>query len=162
MNSHHKGLYRSSNQTVIGGVAAGIAEHLNTDPIIIRIIFSILALFGGGVLIYVILWIVLPSYETTHFEVPNPPSMKNKNTTQNTNIQYPVYHRNKENGSLIVGIFMITIGFIFLVDHFLHIGFRHLWPILLLVVGILLIKSAYDKPKSFTKEDNQKNLDCKK
>jgi hypothetical protein len=85
--------------------------------------------------------------------------MENKSNVQDANTQHHVCHKNKENGSLIAGMFMIAVGLIFLADHFLHIGFRHLWPILLLVVGVLLIKSAYDKPKS---DGNENDTNYKK
>lgn len=50
-----------SNNSMIGGVAAGIAEALKVDPTIVRIAFVLVSLFaGGGVLIYLILWAVIP------------------------------------------------------------------------------------------------------
>ncbi|MBK7821717.1 MAG: PspC domain-containing protein [Tessaracoccus sp.] len=53
-------LTRSRNG-MIAGVASGIARSLNVDPTIVRIAFALLAVFGGGgVLIYVILWLVIP------------------------------------------------------------------------------------------------------
>ena len=53
-------LTRSRNG-MIAGVASGIARSLNVDPAIIRIAFALLAVFGGGgVLIYVVLWLVIP------------------------------------------------------------------------------------------------------
>ncbi|SHI95549.1 phage shock protein C (PspC) family protein [Tessaracoccus bendigoensis DSM 12906] len=53
-------LSRSRNG-MIGGVAAGIAAYLKLDPTIIRIAFVLISLFaGGGLLIYGILWIVIP------------------------------------------------------------------------------------------------------
>jgi phage shock protein C len=150
MKSHHRGLYRSSNQQVIGGVAAGIAEHLNTDPTLIRIIFAIVALFGGGgVLIYIILWIALPTHETTHFEMPKDPIMENKKKAVDSNNPDFGKPMVPTNGGLIAGLIMITLGLIFLADSFLpRIHFGDLWPLILLVVGIVLIKSGYSKPKS--------------
>ena len=150
MESHNRGLYRSSNQAVIGGVAAGIAEHLKTDPTLVRIIFAIIAFFGGGgILIYVILWIALPTHETSHFEIPKEPVMESEKKTldpDDPNFAKPV---GTNNGGLIAGLIMISLGLIFLADRFLpRIHFHDLWPIVLLVVGIVLIKSAYSKPKS--------------
>lgn len=53
-------LTRSRNG-IIGGVAAGIARSLNIDPTIVRIAFVLLTVFGGGgVLIYALLWVVIP------------------------------------------------------------------------------------------------------
>ena len=55
-------LYRDTSDRFIGGVCAGIANYLNVDPAIIRILFAIITFggFGLGVLAYIILWIVLP------------------------------------------------------------------------------------------------------
>ncbi len=45
----------------IGGVAGGLARHVDVDPVIVRVAFVVLALFGGsGVLLYGALWLLLP------------------------------------------------------------------------------------------------------
>ncbi len=45
----------------IGGVAGGLARHFDVDPVIVRVAFVVLALFGGsGVLLYGALWLLLP------------------------------------------------------------------------------------------------------
>ena len=60
-------LYRIVNGRVIGGVAGGIAEYFNIDPTIIRIPFILLTIFGGGgVLIYIVMWIVVPEKYTLY------------------------------------------------------------------------------------------------
>lgn len=58
-------LYRDINDKVIGGVCSGIAAYLNVDPAIVRILFAIVSFggFGLGFLIYILLWIILPSKE---------------------------------------------------------------------------------------------------
>ncbi len=54
-------LYRSRTDAMIGGVCGGIARYGNVDPTIVRLIFVLLALLGGhGILIYLILWLVIP------------------------------------------------------------------------------------------------------
>ncbi len=54
-------LYRDSSDKIIGGVCSGIANYLNIDPAIVRILFAIISFGGGlGFLAYIILWIVLP------------------------------------------------------------------------------------------------------
>ena len=54
-------LYRSSTDRVIGGVASGLANYFKLDPLLVRLLFVIFAIVGGGaVLIYIILWIVTP------------------------------------------------------------------------------------------------------
>lgn len=56
-------LRRAENDTVLGGVCAGIAHYLRIDPAVVRIIFALIAFagFGFGFLLYIILWIVLPA-----------------------------------------------------------------------------------------------------
>ena len=59
-------MYRDSDHRVIGGVCAGMAAYWNTELWLVRLIFFILALMGGvGILIYFILYIVLPEARTT-------------------------------------------------------------------------------------------------
>lgn len=54
-------LYRSENDKMLGGVCGGIAAYLRIDSSIVRIIFALLTLgFGTGILVYLVLWIVLP------------------------------------------------------------------------------------------------------
>ena len=55
-----KRLSRSNNK-MIGGICAGIAEYLGLDPTIVRIVWVLLFFFAGfGILIYLILWIIMP------------------------------------------------------------------------------------------------------
>lgn len=56
-----KRLYRSRSNVMIGGVCAGLADYFTLDPTVVRLIFVLLALLGGhGVLVYLILWLVVP------------------------------------------------------------------------------------------------------
>lgn len=61
-----KKLARSKDDRMLAGVAGGLAEYLDIDPAIVRILFVIIALLGGGftgILIYVVLWIVMPEQD---------------------------------------------------------------------------------------------------
>jgi phage shock protein PspC (stress-responsive transcriptional regulator) len=54
-------LRRSGTDRVAGGVAGGLGRYFGIDPVIFRVVFAVLAIFGGsGLLIYAILWAVLP------------------------------------------------------------------------------------------------------
>lgn len=56
-----KRLYRSGKERILGGVCGGIAEYLNTDPTIVRILWIAGSLLWGlGILLYIILWIIVP------------------------------------------------------------------------------------------------------
>jgi len=64
-NHNYRRMYRDPDNRIIGGVCSGLAAYWRIDPTIVRLIFIILAIFGmAGVLIYLILWIVLPEANT--------------------------------------------------------------------------------------------------
>ena len=58
---NEKKLTRSSNR-MIAGVCAGIAEYFGWDPTLLRIVYILATFFTAfaGVIIYIILWIVMP------------------------------------------------------------------------------------------------------
>jgi phage shock protein PspC (stress-responsive transcriptional regulator) len=60
-------LYRDPDDRVLGGVCSGLGAFFNLDPIIIRLIFVLLVFLGAGssIIIYLILWIVVPKAANT-------------------------------------------------------------------------------------------------
>ena len=54
-----KKLYRSNNR-MICGVCAGLAEYLGIDPTVVRLIWAALGLTGTGILLYIIAALVMP------------------------------------------------------------------------------------------------------
>ena len=59
-----KKLYKSNTDRKICGVCGGIAEYLNIDPTIVRLVAVIAAIAGGsGVLAYIVAAIVMPEAE---------------------------------------------------------------------------------------------------
>jgi phage shock protein PspC (stress-responsive transcriptional regulator) len=62
----YRKLFRNPEGRMLGGVCSGLASYFDLDPILVRIIFLILFFgFGGGFLIYIILWIAVPEAKTT-------------------------------------------------------------------------------------------------
>ncbi|HNV34546.1 MAG TPA: PspC domain-containing protein [Bacillota bacterium] len=56
-------LTRDTRNKMIGGVCAGLANYLDIDPTIVRIVWALLILGAGfGLLAYIICWIVIPQY----------------------------------------------------------------------------------------------------
>ena len=61
-----KRLYRDPENKVLGGVCGGIGAYFNIDPIWIRVAFVVISFFGGsGLLLYIILWVIIPQAITT-------------------------------------------------------------------------------------------------
>lgn len=61
----HKQFFRDQQRKILGGVCAGLGNYFNVDPVWIRLLFALLtAGWGFGLLVYLVLWIVVPgSYE---------------------------------------------------------------------------------------------------
>ncbi|MEO7070210.1 MAG: PspC domain-containing protein, partial [Nostocoides sp.] len=56
------GIRRDSHNKWAAGVAAGVARRLGVDPVIVRVVFFVLVLFGGfGVTAYLLGWALLPN-----------------------------------------------------------------------------------------------------
>jgi len=64
-----KKLYRDEFHKKIGGVCAGLAEYFTVDVNIVRVLF-VLAFFlhGGGLIVYIVLWIALPKKPYAYFD----------------------------------------------------------------------------------------------
>ena len=74
-----KKLYKSRKNKMIGGVCGGLAEYLNMDPTIVRIISGILCLVKGlGILVYLIMCIVMP-YNDEDFSEDDTENLKSAN-----------------------------------------------------------------------------------
>ncbi|MDI3526301.1 MAG: phage shock protein [Tenuifilum sp.] len=58
-------LYRDLEERVLGGICSGMGHYWKVDPVLFRLVFVLLALWGGiGILIYLVLWIVIPPAKT--------------------------------------------------------------------------------------------------
>ncbi|MEX2404261.1 MAG: PspC domain-containing protein [Balneolales bacterium] len=61
-----KRLFRDPDNSILGGVAAGVSAYLGIDVTIIRLLFILFAIaWGVSILIYLVLWVVMPSAKTT-------------------------------------------------------------------------------------------------
>ncbi len=61
----NKRIYRDTDNEIISGVCSGIAAYFSIDPVIIRLLFLVSLLTGSGILIYFILWAIIPEAKTT-------------------------------------------------------------------------------------------------
>ncbi len=77
----YRRMYRNPDQRIIGGVCSGLGAYFGIEPVIVRILFIILAFLGAlGIILYLILYIVLPEARTTAQKIEmkgNPVNIQN-------------------------------------------------------------------------------------
>jgi phage shock protein C len=152
-----KKLYRSTADKMLGGVAGGLAEYFDIDSTLVRVLFIVVVfLGGGGIIAYIILWIVVPQkpYEIPKYNFnQSPPEGESKSenfSNENKSDSFSVANGSvagsmttTSNKQLWVAIILIVIGGLLLLDNvFPAFSFHHFWPVLLIAIGIgLLLKS---------------------
>ena len=58
----NKTLYRTEKDKMVGGVCGGLGRYFDLDPTLVRLIFAAIFFgYGSGLLIYIFLWIIMPS-----------------------------------------------------------------------------------------------------
>ncbi|MFY9198839.1 MAG: PspC domain-containing protein [Acutalibacteraceae bacterium] len=56
-------LYKSRDNRMLAGVCGGLAEYINADPTVVRIVFALVSVLSAafpGIIIYIILAIIMP------------------------------------------------------------------------------------------------------
>lgn len=113
-------LVRSQQDRILGGVCGGLGRYLNIDKVLVRLFFIVFTLVGGmGVLIYIILWIVVPSEESVSGTAPGQYTVdgeviKDRAETFRDEFVKVVNQPSKKTG-LYIGIGLILVGaYIFL------------------------------------------------
>lgn len=149
-----KKLYRSRKDRVILGVAGGLAEYFEIDPIIIRLIFVLLTIWGGvGLLLYIIGAIVIPEVpngkkaDVEEGEVIDKEKIKNdakefseKTKSAAQDIAKDWKKQPPRRGAQIFGIIIIFVGLSFLFQWYIPwLSWQHIWPIILIGLGLLII-----------------------
>ena len=129
-------LYRSRTDTIIGGVAAGVANYLNTDSALVRIAWAILVpLTGGAALIaYIVAWIVVPE-EAQLAKDPLDPAAQT----------LPASEPARDDGrtGVVVGIGLVLIGLWFLLREYLpDFDWGLIWPLVVVGLGVLILVTS--------------------
>lgn len=157
VNAMKDRLYRSRINRYLGGVSAGMGEYFSIDPIIVRVLFIILTLTSlgfGGILLYIVLWIVIPE-EPYHYykektqgtEEKQQESPKEDATGVGTeSTAKKSSYQKASQGQMLVGIILICLGTIFLVGRiFPSMDFDLLLPFALVAIGAAIVFSSVKK-----------------
>ena len=150
-------LYKSPTERVISGVAGGVAEYLDADPAIVRVIWALLALITGGVffVLYIVMWIVVPEGpmapvapgegaapgEPVIDPVTGQPAAASPGTWSAQPVRH--IHRGSGSGAWVFGLILVALGTYFLIQNYVpQVAVHRLWPLGLVIVGVLLILVA--------------------
>lgn len=137
-------LYRSRTDTVLGGVAAGLARYLNADPALVRIAWAILAPLtsGAAFLAYIVAWIVVPEEPAPAAGTPAEPGDAAMPAVGGASMPSRTEIDDGRAG-LVVGIGLVLIGVWFLArDYLPAIDWDLLWPAILIGIGALILVSS--------------------
>lgn len=136
--SEQKKLYRNTQKRVIGGVCAGLGDFLNIDPLLIRIIFILLALNGIGLMAYFVMWLVIPAQDSAE----SGDEAIRANLEDMTSRARDIF--GSTSGQAMIGGILIAFGIVFLIKMFVPaIPDGIFWPVVLIVVGVgILIRRA--------------------
>lgn len=134
-------LYRSKNNQIIAGVAGGIGERYRVDPNIIRIIFILLGmLFGFGVVIYLFLWLLIPSQP--QIQQPETQIIQSNVKTMSAKIKSwsKILAGDENSLKIILSIVVIIVGLVILVVSGISlVEFFAFSPLILLLIIALLV-----------------------
>jgi phage shock protein C len=135
-------LFRSDKNKMIAGVCGGLSTVFGIDATLVRAIFALTALFGGGgILVYLLLWFIVP----TEGKLTNSPDetvraafeeMKNKaKVSLDGGLE-------KDNTKKFIAYSLLFFGVILLAQNFgifnwIQLG--RLWPLLLILAGIVTL-----------------------
>lgn len=150
METAQKKLYRWPEDRIIAGVCSGIARYFDTDPVLVRAIFVLLALINGiGVILYLILLMIMPATYRSRATWPAKPlSEEVVREKRAMTLKARKQLQNKRN---IIGLVIILIGFLLLLSQKITINFLRwdlMWPSLIIIIGFYILfkpSDRYDK-----------------
>ncbi len=138
-----KKLFRNEHDKMIAGVASGLADYMQIEVTIVRLLFALSTIFmaGGGLIAYIIMWIILPvnndptakfNQFNDYFKKNNPnmppfnspdpnaplnwsqPLSENQKTPFETHNDFSKFNKPNDTGRTVGGLLLLVIGCYFL------------------------------------------------
>lgn len=148
-------LYRSHDDRMLFGVAGGMAEWMDLDPSVVRLVWALLILAGGvGLLLYIIAAIVVPEAPyaasgATAAAPGTPAAAADQTRWEARQARRAARRQNPGNAGVIFGLVLVLAGAWFLIDRYVP-ALDTSWfiPGVLIVVGIALVLGAMGRSRT--------------
>ncbi|HTY39994.1 MAG TPA: PspC domain-containing protein [Candidatus Paceibacterota bacterium] len=164
-------LYRSEKDKVLGGVCGGLGEYFSIDPVIIRVLFVLLTIPGGGGLIaYIILYFLIPPAPGEGAEDASVPDLGKRVKAAAEEFRTHAEHfaeeartaranrsARREERRRVFGIVLVLVGGFALLDAIFPMSWfswHFFWPLLIIGFGAYLVARSADKNKQKKEEDH--------
>ena len=137
--SEEKRLLRSRSDRIIGGVCSGLAQYFTIDPWLVRVLFILLAFNGLGILVYMVMWVLVPDEASREFKGDDAVRSNLEDIeAQARRFGESISHSGR--GSVVLGIILVGVGALFMLQRFVPgISPGVLWPIVLIAVGLFIL-----------------------
>jgi phage shock protein PspC (stress-responsive transcriptional regulator) len=132
-----KKMFRDPDRKVLGGVASGIAAFFNGDLALIRFLFVIMAFLGFGIVMYIVLWIILPEAKT----ITDKMKMQGEPVTLSnieSSVKKGMNERDPAEESMLTRIILLPFRAIAAVFQLLGPLFRTIVEVLRVAIGIVI------------------------
>jgi signal transduction histidine kinase len=129
---------RRTEGRILGGVAAGLADHLGVDVMLVRAAFVLSCLLGGlGLAMYAGLWMILPSDARFIESAPGIEAATRQG-------KRPARVSRLEDGGWLVALGAVALGVVVLAQSVVGVGIVF-WPVLLGVIGLAVLWRQADE-----------------
>lgn len=142
-----KRLYRSTTDVIIAGVCGGLGKALGIDPVFIRLFFVLGIWAGFSLLLYPVLWLILPRedrLDATVEETIQYGATEIQQQAQSFAPRVRDHARHSGTAGIVLGVLLILAGVTAFADslnvHLYFVNFDLLWPVVLIAAGLVMIQ----------------------
>ncbi len=148
-------LHRSSTERILGGVCGGLGEYFDIDPTIVRVVYAVVTIATAGVIgivLYLLLWLIVPAEASLGMSTreslrANVDDMATLAREIGSEMRATLGGASSESPrrlepAVLAGLLLIILGVLFLLGSFDVFGWIHwsrLWPLIIIVIGVLLL-----------------------
>ncbi len=149
-------LTRDQKNAVLGGVAAGFGNYFGVDPVLVRLVFILLAFLNGfGLVAYAVGWVIMPREGEAVVEAGAKETApvdrlveRVRQAGERVADEFQRLPVDAGRGRVVAGTILILLGVLFLLDRLSWwywprwARLANLWPIIIIVIGVSLILEA--------------------